>query len=145
MVLFSMSGSGIGRELAGEVKSALAEGGGENASLVVTGNRGSKISGDGVYDLGLVEDNQNLVACADLVVSTAGKSTIDEAAATGTPIVVIPIRYHAEQERNAAAIGYTYGDRARLSSVIGAKIGKRGAPNTFLGEQTASRLILSLL
>jgi len=92
-----------------------------------------------------VPDNQNLVACADLVVSTAGKSTIDEAAAAGTPIVVVPIRYHAEQERNAKALGYGPETRDRLAELLKEKIGARETPRNFGGGETASRLILSLL
>jgi UDP-N-acetylglucosamine--N-acetylmuramyl-(pentapeptide) pyrophosphoryl-undecaprenol N-acetylglucosamine transferase len=144
MVLFSMSGSGIGRELASKVVEAIKKSEIGDAYLVVTGNRGTRIQGQGVYDLGLVSDNQNLVACADLVISTAGKSTIDEAAAAGTPIVAIPIRYHAEQERNASALGYAHSDSERLPELIREKIGRRGVPQKFNGEQVAARLILSM-
>lgn len=145
MVLFSTSGSGVGSELAYEVLKAVKKSRLERAYLVVTGNRRKRILEPGVFDLGFVPDNQNLVACADLVVSTAGKSTIDEAAAAGTPIIVIPIKHHAEQERNAAALGYTFGSKAQLAELMKEKIGKREAPHTFDGERVATRLILSLL
>ena len=145
MVLFATSGSGLGSELAYRVRDAMAGAGLSGAALVVTGNRGPKMEGKGVYDLGVVPDNQNLVAAADLVISTAGKSTIDEAAAAGTPIIVVPIRHHAEQERNAAALGFSYADRERLPELMAARIGRREAPREFRGEETASRLILSLV
>ena len=145
MVLFAMSGSGIGREFAIRLRNALRESGLSDAFLVIAGNRGPRISGEGVYDLGLVADNQNLVAAAALVVSTAGKSTIDEAAAAGTPIVVIPIRRHAEQERNAAALGFSSADLDRLADLVRQRIGKRETPRRFDGEVAASRAILSLL
>lgn len=145
MVLFATSGSGIGRELALKLRTALMGSNLRDVSLVITGNRGPKLSGDGVLDLGLVPDNQNLVACADLVVSTAGKSTIDEATASGTPIIVIPILHHAEQERNASVLGYSSSDVPRLSDLVAAKIGKRVQPRSFSGELVASRAILSLL
>jgi len=144
MVLFATSGSGLGRELALRVRDAIATAGLPRVSLVVTGNRGPRIDGDEVYDLGVVPDNQNLVAAADLVISTAGKSTIDEAAAAGTPIIVIPIRHHAEQERNAAALGFTSGDVSRLPELISKMFGKRQQPRGFNGEVEASRAILSL-
>ena len=144
MVLFAISGSGLGRELALRVRDAIAIAGLQGVSLVVTGNRGPRIDGNEVYDLGVVHDNQNLVAAADLVVSTAGKSTIDEAAAAGTPIIVIPIRHHAEQERNAAALGYTGGDVSRLPELVRKMFGKRQQPRRFNGEVEASRAILSL-
>ena len=142
-VLVSMSGSGIGRELAARTHAALKEAGLADVRTVVTGNRGEKL-GDGVVDLGVVGDNQNLVACADLVVSTAGKSTIDEAVAAGTPVVVIPIRHHAEQVRNAEALGYSYEDLGRLPGIIAEKIGKRGRPVPCDGHVRAAEAILAL-
>lgn len=145
MVLFSMSGSGIGRDIGEKLREALRESKLGGAFMVVSGNRGPAIPGEGVYDLGLVADNHNLVACADLVVSTAGKSTIDEAASAGTPIVVIPIRHHAEQERNALALGYSHEDLRRLPDLLREKIGKRGEGQDFMGEMAASDAILSLL
>jgi UDP-N-acetylglucosamine--N-acetylmuramyl-(pentapeptide) pyrophosphoryl-undecaprenol N-acetylglucosamine transferase len=144
MVLFATSGSGLGRELALRVRDALTTAGLAELSLVVTGNRGSRIDGKDVYDLGVVPDNQNLVAAADLVVSTAGKSTIDEAAAAGTPIIVIPIRHHAEQERNASALGYTSADATRLPELVREMFGRKQPPKRFNGEVEACRAILSL-
>ncbi len=144
-VLHAISGSGLGRELALSVRDAFRALGRTDAFLVVSGNRGRKILGERVYDLGVIHDNQDLVACADLVVSTAGKSTIDEAAAAGTPLVVVPIGHHAEQERNATALGYSFSDRDRLQELLASKIGRRGTPREFKGEEVASRLILSLV
>jgi len=144
MVLFATSGSGLGRELALRVRDAMTIAGLAGVSFVITGNRGPRIDGREVHDLGVVPDNQNLVAAADLVVSTAGKSTIDEAAASGTPIIVIPIRHHAEQERNAAALGYTSGDISRLPELIREAYGRRQPAKKFNGEEEASRAILSL-
>lgn len=145
LILFSTSGSGIGRELLDAVIGALKDPRLRGVNIVVTGNRGSKIEMDSVLDLGLVSENQDLIACADLVVSTAGKSTIDEAQAAGTPIIAIPIKYHAEQERNAATLGYNSDDAKRLPDLIASKISQRGPPLNFDGEVEASRLILSVL
>ncbi|MDG7010904.1 MAG: glycosyltransferase [Nitrososphaerota archaeon] len=144
LVLFSMSGSGIGRELGSRLLSALDADPLRDATLVVTGNRGKRFEGPRVRDLGVVGDNQDLVACADLVVSTAGKSTIDEAASSGTPIVVIPIRHHAEQERNAADLGYDWEDMARLGELVEQKIGRRSAPREYRGEEAAARHIMAV-
>jgi UDP-N-acetylglucosamine--N-acetylmuramyl-(pentapeptide) pyrophosphoryl-undecaprenol N-acetylglucosamine transferase len=143
VVLFSMSGSGLGRPLLerarGDVR-ALAP----DAAFVVTGNRGPRLSGDGVYDLGVIPDNHELLAHADLVISTAGKSIIDEADAWGTPLIAVPIRYHAEQERNAAALGYAFEDGFRLRELIPKKLGRRSPPRELKGAEAASRLILSM-
>ncbi|MDG6903011.1 MAG: hypothetical protein JRM80_13785, partial [Nitrososphaerota archaeon] len=143
-ILFSASGSGAGMELAlrlAGVRDEAAPG----VPLVISGNRGDKVSGSGVYDLGVLPDNQNLVACADLVVSTAGKSTIDEASAAGTPMIAIPIRHHAEQERNALALGYRSDDGRRLAELVREKLGKREKAQAYSGEKRAAELLTSLL
>ncbi len=142
MVLLSLSGSGIGRHLLRETIGAVL-GLDKDVVLVVTGNRGERVRRERVYDLGFVQDNQNLVAAADLVISTAGKSTIDEAAAAGTPIIAIPIKDHAEQERNAADLGYSYADLERLPELVKDKVGKRQPPMKLDGASAAADLILS--
>jgi len=144
MVLLSLSGSGLGDYLIPRTVDAMRDARMTGSFLVITGNRGKKVNSAGVHDLGVVDDNQNLVACADLVVSSAGKSTIDEAGAAGTPIVVVPIKNHAEQERNAAGLGYSPGDLDRLGQLIREKVGRRGAKVTSAGAEKASELILSL-
>ncbi len=145
MVLMSMSGSGLGRFLLDETVDVIRRGTLPGAFLAVSGNRGPRVRGDGVFDLGVVRDNQNLVASADLVVSTAGKSTMDEAASAGTPIIVIPIKHHAEQERNAAALGYSHESLSNLADLMTQKIGKREPPLNFRGGETTSRLLISML
>ena len=144
MVLLSLSGSGLGDYLIPRTVEAMRDARMMGSFLVITGNRGKKVSSVGVHDLGVVDDNQDLVACADVVVSSAGKSTIDEAGAAGTPIVVVPIKNHAEQERNAAALGYSPGDLDRLSQLIAEKIGRRGAKVTSGGAEKACELIMAL-
>ena len=144
MVLFSMSGSGIGSFLLERVLQAVRCEAMRGAFVAISGNRGHRIALEGVYDLGVVGDNQNLIAAADLVVSTAGKSTEDEAASAGTPFIGIPIRHHAEQERNAASLGYTSADAERLRQLIIQKIGGRMAPRNYRGAELASRLLMSI-
>ena len=144
MVLLSLSGSGLGDYLIHRTVAAMEDPKFRGAFLAIAGNRGRKISSAGVYDLGVVGDNQNLVACADLVISSAGKSTIDEASASGTPIIAIPIENHAEQERNAAALGYSPRDLNRLGQLMAEKMGLRGAKVGSGGALNASQLILSM-
>ncbi|HEY6283971.1 MAG TPA: glycosyltransferase family protein, partial [Nitrososphaerales archaeon] len=144
MVLFSMSGSGIGDYLMRETMGVIQSDAIPGAFLAVSGNRGPRVTDSKVFDLGVVDDNQNLISAADLVVSTAGKSTMDEAASAGTPIIAIPIKNHAEQERNAAALGYSYENMANLADLMKQKIGKREPPRDFKGEEIISRLLLSL-
>ncbi len=144
MVLFSMSGSGIGSFLLERVLEAASCEAMRGAFVAVSGNRGRRVAAEGVYDLGVVSDNQNLIAAADLVVSTAGKSTEDEAASAGTPFIGIPIQHHAEQERNAASLGYSPADAERLGELILQNIGSREAPRNYRGAEGASRLLLSI-
>ena len=141
-VLLSLSGSGIGGHLVEGTVSAVSSV--PDAFLVVTGNRGARLRGHNVYDLGVVRENQDLVAAADLVVSTAGKSTIDEATCYGTPIIVIPIRHHAEQERNAAALGFYADDLVRLTTLVRERIGARTPVRRSEGARKAAGLILGL-
>ena len=117
MVLLSASGSGIGGFLLERVTQALGKLALPGVVLVVTGlSKGP--AEDGIRYLGVERDNQDLVAAADLVISTAGKSTMDEAASFGSPIIAIPIKNHSEQERNAASLGFRPEDLNRLDQLI---------------------------
>lgn len=143
MVLCCGSGTGLGEYLIKRAVEGLESL--PDAYLVVAGNRGRRVAGQRVFDIGVVRDGQDLVAAADLVLSTAGKSTIDEAAKFGTPMVAIPIKNHAEQERNAASLGYSPGDIENLGELFSKKIGRREAPREFTGAENASRLVMSML
>jgi UDP-N-acetylglucosamine--N-acetylmuramyl-(pentapeptide) pyrophosphoryl-undecaprenol N-acetylglucosamine transferase len=145
MVLFSMSGSRIGSFLLNRVVEAVTAKTMPDTFVAVSGNRSARVAGKGVYDLGVVADNQNLVAAADLVVSTAGKSTEDEAASAGTPFIGILIGHHAEQERNAASLGYSSADAERLGELVPQKIGRRQVPRQYPGAERVSRLLMSVL
>ncbi len=143
MALVSLSGSSAGSFIKERALRALGESHPIGSFTVVTGGKKPGAKADGVYDLGVVGDNQNLVAAADLVISTAGKSTQDEAASSGTPFIGLPIKHHAEQERNAASTGYSAADLDRLPELIGERMGKRSAPREFLGAEATAKLILS--
>jgi UDP-N-acetylglucosamine--N-acetylmuramyl-(pentapeptide) pyrophosphoryl-undecaprenol N-acetylglucosamine transferase len=135
MILLSASGSGIGDFLLKSTLSALENLKISDAKLVVTGLSGHETAGDALY-LGVYRDNQNLVAAADLVISTAGKSTIDEALSYGSPIVSIPIKNHSEQERNAASLGFNHDDVRRMQELIPKYLGRRTAPKNYLGADS---------
>lgn len=143
LILVALSGTGIGGYLVDATERALPSI--PDSVLVVMGNRGRKAVGEEIFDVGVVDDGQNLVAAADVVVSTAGKSTIDEAASFGTPLVAIPIRNHGEQMRNASALGFSADDVARLTELIASRIGKRQERRDFDGAQKTALLIRSLL
>lgn len=142
LILFSASGSGIGRFLLKPVIRALRELALPDTMLAVSGMKGD--SGGTIRYLGLQRDNQDLVAAADLVISTAGKSTIDEALSYGSPIVAIPIKNHVEQERNAMALGFSHGDIARLGTLIKERLNSRTPPLRYKGAEKAADIISSL-
>ena len=91
--------------------------------------------------IGFVPDLHEAVCAADLVVSLAGRSTIDESRACGTPGVFIPIRGHFEQEDNAAREGYSHADLGRLAELVAAGLARpRGRPVPS-GAAEAARVI----
>tara|TARA_B100000809_G_scaffold37569_1_gene32872 strand:- start:129 stop:623 length:495 start_codon:yes stop_codon:yes gene_type:complete len=65
---------------------------------------------ENVRNLGFVDNLHELIFAADLLISLAGKSTIDEANAYGTPGIFIPIKGHFEQEDNAREEGFVFDD-----------------------------------
>ncbi len=144
VVLFSSSGSGIGRFFLERTLQAFRRVAPPSAVLAAAGTT-LDVGAERVRRLGVVRENQNLVAAADLVISTAGKSTIDEALSSGTPIVAVPIRNHAEQERNAAELGFAFEDVGRLDVLIPKLLGKRTAPAHYAGAQRTSDFLASLL
>lgn len=135
MILLSASGSGIGRFLVERTIRAISGLGLQDVALIVTGLSGGSTSA-GVRYIGIERDNQDLVGAADLVISTAGKSTIDEAASYGSPIIAVPIRFHSEQERNAAALGFRPVDADDLGQLIPRYLGRRSEPRNYQGAGT---------
>ncbi len=146
VVLFSSSGSGIGRFLLDRSLQAFQEVCKNSEVFAISGVVGRRhIDAKNVRELGTVRDNQDLIAAADLVISTAGKSTIDEAVSSGTPIIAIPIKNHAEQERNAAELGFNPADLDRLEGLIPNLLGKRSPPAHYEGAQRTAEYLASLL
>jgi len=85
-----------------------------------------------VRNLGFVDNLHELIFASDLIISLAGKSTIDEAKAYGTPGIFIPIKGHFEQEDNAKTEGFVFEDINRLETLISEKLEqKRNKINTF--------------
>ena len=144
LILFSSSGSGIGKFLLDRSLRAYRKVC-THAEVFASAGVGAPHGSGNVRELGMVRDNQNLVAAADLVISTAGKSTIDECVSSGTPIIAIPIRNHVEQERNAAELGFAFGDLDRLEELIPKLLGKRGEPAHYAGAQRTADYLASLL
>ena len=108
--------------------------------VVVTGPS-LKREFDGARNLGFVYNLHEIIYAADLVISLAGRSTIDEANAYGTPGIFIPIRNHFEQEDNAKRQGFEYNDIFRLESIIEEKIKSPRTGKRYDGAQKASKII----
>lgn len=65
-----------------------------------------------------INNMHELVYASDLLISLAGRSTIDEANAYHTPAIFIPIRNHFEQEGNAREHGFSHSDINRLDDLM---------------------------
>jgi UDP-N-acetylglucosamine--N-acetylmuramyl-(pentapeptide) pyrophosphoryl-undecaprenol N-acetylglucosamine transferase len=96
-------------------------------------------------NLGFVDNLHELIYAADLVISLAGRSTMDESIAYGTPGIFIPIKGHFEQEGGAARLGYKHEDIFRLEFLIEEKIGRRNSTTDVGGAARAAEMISALL
>ena len=116
-----------------------------DADVLVVSGPSLKISDQNIRNLGFVNNLHEIIYAADLIISLAGKSTIDEAASYGTPGIFIPIKGHFEQEENAKGVGFSFEDLYRLESLIPAKINEKRNPKMFDGAQKAANIIRKFL
>ncbi len=100
---------------------------------------------DNVRNLGFVDNLHELIFAADLLISLAGKSTIDEANAYGTPAIFIPIKGHFEQEDNAKEEGFVFDDINRLDELILEQLDKKRNQVNTDGAKNASDIIKKLM
>ena len=98
-------------------------------------------------NIGFVDNLHEYVYASDLVVSLAGRSTIDESRVYGTPGIFIPIKDHFEQEQNAKKLGYTYDDISRLETLMQEKIetSRLDRTNVKNGAPIAAKIIMEML
>ncbi len=92
--------------------------------VLVTGPKIKENFGSGVNNLGFVQNLHEVIFAADLVISLAGKSTIDESVIYGTPGIFIPIKDHFEQEDNAREMGFEFNDIFNLEELIRKSLNK---------------------
>ena len=100
---------------------------------------------ENVKNLGFVDNLHELIFAADLLISLAGKSTIDEANAYGTPGIFIPIKDHFEQEDNAREEGFVFDDIKRLDVLILEKLEQKRNQTNTNGAKNASNIIRELM
>ena len=138
-VVITAGGTSAGSFLIERALGALRRIGGDCEPVVVSGP--SLGAFDGARNLGFVQNLHEVIYAADLVVSLAGRSTIDEANSYGTPGIFIPIRGHFEQEENAKRQGFVYDDIFRLESLIAEMIVAPRAGKSPGGAKRASEII----
>ncbi len=99
---------------------------------------------ENVKNLGFVDNLHELIFAADVIISLAGKSTIDEAKAYGTPAIFIPIKGHFEQEDNAKQLGFVFEDINRLQELILEKLEEKRIQVNTKGAKIAAEIIQKL-
>jgi UDP-N-acetylglucosamine--N-acetylmuramyl-(pentapeptide) pyrophosphoryl-undecaprenol N-acetylglucosamine transferase len=92
--------------------------------LVILSNHDIKLPkiGSNCKYIGIVTNGHEYITACDLVISLAGKSTIDESMVYGTPGIFIPIKNHFEQEHRAKLLGFHYDDIYKLDGLIEEKL-----------------------
>jgi UDP-N-acetylglucosamine--N-acetylmuramyl-(pentapeptide) pyrophosphoryl-undecaprenol N-acetylglucosamine transferase len=146
-ILVSIGGTDVGRcliekaiEAHRRLQSRL-----DSELVIVSGPSISLPDSPDYHNLGFVDNMHELVYAADLVVSLAGRSTMDESVAYGTPGIFIPIKGHFEQEEGAARLGFKYEDIFRLESLIEEKVGRRNDAADAGGAEMAAKIISTLI
>ena len=117
----------------------------QDADVVLVSGPAIKSKFENVRNLGFVDNLHELIFAADLLISLAGKSTIDEANSYGTPAIFIPIKGHFEQEDNAKEQGFVFEDIKRLDSLILEKLEQKRNQVSTDGAEKASNIIKKLI
>jgi UDP-N-acetylglucosamine--N-acetylmuramyl-(pentapeptide) pyrophosphoryl-undecaprenol N-acetylglucosamine transferase len=143
-IVVSMGGTDSGRFLIEKTLQACSKIG-SDVELVIVSGPSFNLDMPNIRNFGFVNNLHEIIFAADLIISLAGKSTIDESRHYGTPGIFIPIKGHFEQEENARELGYTYDDIFRLEKLIQSKINERRDPQPFEGAKKASDLIRDFL
>ena len=143
-VVISIGGTNAGIFLIDEAIKAILKINQDIQIILVSGPAVTK-KFDNVKNLGFIHNLHEIIYAADLIISLAGKSTIDEANAYGTPGIFIPIKGHFEQEDNARNEGFMFEDINRLDKLILEKLEqKRNKINTE-GAKLASEIIKEII
>ena len=102
---------------------------------------------DQFHNLGFINNLHEYIYASDLVISLAGRSTIDESNVYGTLGIFIPVKNHFEQERNAIRLGYKYEDISNLERLIEEKLGftRINTASSSSGAEMAAKIISEFL
>ena len=143
-IVISIGGTDAGLFLIEKALDAISKINQDVEIILVSGPAVSK-EFENVRNLGFVDNLHELIFAADVLISLAGKSTIDEANAYGTPSIFIPIKNHFEQEDNAKEQGYSFEDINRLDSLILEKLDEKRNQVRTNGAQNAAKIIEELM
>ena len=121
-IVVSIGGTDVGKFLIEKTVQAMSKIKDDVELVIVSGPSLNKNYGKNAKNLGFVNNLHEIIFAADLLIALAGKSTIDEANAYGTPGIFIPIKDHFEQEENAKNEGFSYNDVFKLDSLIPEKL-----------------------
>jgi UDP-N-acetylglucosamine--N-acetylmuramyl-(pentapeptide) pyrophosphoryl-undecaprenol N-acetylglucosamine transferase len=116
-----------------------------DADLVIVSGPSLKLDTRNIRNLGFVNNLHEIIYASDLIISLAGKSTIDESKVYGTPGIFIPIKNHFEQEDNARQEGFQYEDIFELDTLIPQKLESRRTPIATNGANRAYEIIKEYL
>lgn len=145
-ILVTVGGTAMGGFLLDAAVTAFRDLHLDDASMiVVSGPKLKSDPGPGVYTYGFVPNLQDFILAADLVITTAGKGTVNEALASGTPVIAIPPKGHVEAEHNAAELGYRPEDLRRLRELIPEKLALGRRPPRPMGNDRAIVLLEEFL
>ena len=139
-ILISVGGTDAGQYLIDESLKAISKINQDVEIIVISGPVINK-KFENVRNMGFVNNLQELIFASDLLISLAGKSTIDEAITYGTPAIFIPIKGHFEQEDNAKKYGFVFEDIKRLEVLILEKIEEKRNQQNTNGAKNAAEII----
>tara|TARA_Y100000590_G_scaffold274263_1_gene307941 strand:- start:437 stop:1465 length:1029 start_codon:yes stop_codon:yes gene_type:complete len=117
-IILSVGGTDAGRFLIKQTIRAVEKMKSNVDLVLVTGPKIKTKFSDSLRNLGFISNLHEIIFAADLVISLAGKSTIDESIVYGTPGIFIPIKDHFEQEDNAKEMGFSFKDIFKLEELI---------------------------
>jgi len=143
-ILISVGGTDAGVFLIEESLKAISAINQDIETILVSGPAISK-KFENVRNMGFVNNLHELIFASDVIISMAGKSTIDEANAYGTPSIFIPIKGHFEQEDNASRQGFVFEDIKRLKELILEKMEQKRYQNDTNGARDAAGIIKKLI
>ena len=117
----------------------------QNIDVVLVSGPAVNKKFENVKNFGFIDNLHELIFAADLIISLAGKSTIDEANAYGTPAIFIPIKGHFEQEDNAKEQGFEFEDINKLEEIILEKLESKRNQIKTEGAKMAAEIIQKLM